>query len=247
MEFVYQSDIGQKRTKNEDSCGYFINQKGLALALVADGLGAYQAGEIASKNAVSHLGEKFEKTDFETTSQATVWLEKQTEIENQDLLLQASQNQDLTGMATTLVGALILPDEIIVANLGDSRCYLLRDNQITQLTEDHSFVNELVKRGEISKEEAKTHPNKNLIMRTLGVDEKAHLDIKFLEGQAQDILLLCTDGLTNMVDDQEISTILSSDTPLEAKAKELVRQANQAGGLDNITVLLCRLDKEVTA
>lgn len=244
MKIACQSDIGKVRTKNEDSVGYFINQAGVVFAIVADGLGAYQGGEVASEMAVFHLGKAFEQTAFSQSANAISWLEEQINLENQKILLTAQQNQNLTGMATTLVVALIFQDEIILANLGDSRGYLLRDDQFVQLTEDHSLVNELVKLGEISKEQARNHPQKNKITRTLGIYDNPRLDVKFFEAQANDIVLLCSDGLTNMLADEEITAILLQETTLKQKVNKLIAAANTAGGKDNITVLLCQLTKE---
>lgn len=244
MEIACRSDIGKVRQKNEDSVGYFKNQAGIVFAIVADGLGAYQGGEVASEMAVFHLGKAFEQTTFTKPANAVAWLEEQTNRENQQILITAQQDQKLAGMATTLVCALIFEDEIILANLGDSRGYLLRDDQFVQLTEDHSLVNELVKLGEISKEQARNHPQKNKITRTLGIYDNPRLDVKFFEAKADDVVLLCSDGLTNMLSDKEITTLLLQPSTLQYKVDALVQAANDAGGKDNITVLLCRLAKE---
>lgn len=166
-------------------------------------------------------------------------------VENQTILAKAHSYQDLNGMGTTLVCALIFPESFIMANIGDSRGYLLRQGKLRQLTEDHSFVNELLKRGEISPSEAQNHPQKNLITRSLGISKQTEIDEKTFLSQKGDLLLLCSDGLTNMVSDDELQTVLLQDNSLTEKCQTLITLANQAGGRDNITALLIILDGEV--
>jgi protein phosphatase len=148
-------------------------------------------------------------------------------------------------MGTTLVAVLISGRNYLVANIGDSRVYRLRHQQLQQLTEDHSLVNELVKQGELTEEAARHHPQKNIITRTLGVSQDVDADVTIYEFEPDDYLLLCTDGLTNMVDDQQLKTTLLADTTLDEKCQSLIEQANQAGGLDNITALILHRDREV--
>ena len=246
MEIVYRSDVGEARKNNEDSVGYFKNKAGVILALVADGLGGHQGGEVASEMAVSHLGYQFEQTDFYEADVGEVWLKKQVAKENETILAKASQYQDLRGMGTTLVCVLLFANEFILANIGDSRGYLLRDSQLLQLSVDHSLVNELVKQGKISPAEAKSHPHKNIITRTLGISEAAKLEINTYPSKAGDYLLLCSDGLTSMVNEEELQGVLETTKDLQAKCDELISLANEAGGLDNITLLIIHLDSEVS-
>ncbi|KRL83715.1 Stp1/IreP family PP2C-type Ser/Thr phosphatase [Ligilactobacillus apodemi] len=244
MQIVYTSDVGKVRKVNEDRVGAFENKRGHILALVADGLGGHLGGEVASDMAVSHLGYLFEETSLDNVTDASEWLKGQVVVENDSILQRADQYQDLAGMGTTLVCALLFTDKAMISNIGDSRAYRLRDGNFEQITEDHSYVNELVKRGEISKEEAKHHPHKNIITRTLGISKQAKVDSQVVSLQQGDIFLLCSDGLTNMVDDLKIQTILVDETTsLENKCSELVDQANLAGGSDNITVLLIKVDQ----
>ncbi|AUJ32376.1 MAG: Stp1/IreP family PP2C-type Ser/Thr phosphatase [Liquorilactobacillus nagelii] len=245
MEFSYKSDIGQVRERNEDYVGLFKNRAGIRFAVVADGLGGHRGGDVASEMAVSHLGYQFETTIFTDPHVGAKWLEEQVKQENQLILQRANQFSDLTGMGTTLVCALFFGKRAVLANIGDSRGYLLRDDKLFQLTEDHSLVNELVKRGQISSEEARHHPQKNIITRTLGVSDEAVLDQQLIELLPGDLLLLCTDGLTNMLEDQQLLETLLNSTTLSVKCENLIKQANEAGGKDNITVLAAAVQDEV--
>lgn len=245
MKIAYTSDVGQVRQVNEDRVATFKNKAGFSFAIVADGLGGHLGGEVASEMAVSHLGYLFEQTELSDATAAIKWLEDQVIVENNSILKRADQYQDLAGMGTTLVCAMIFADQIAISNIGDSRAYLLHAGEFEQITEDHSYVNELVKRGEISKEEAKHHPHKNIITRTLGVSKQAKIDSCILKLLPTDMYLLCSDGLTNMLDDEKIKQILElPELPLQAKAEKLVEQANLAGGSDNITVLIIWSDEE---
>jgi len=243
MQIAYTSDVGKERKINEDRVGVFKNKNQATFAIVADGLGGHLGGEVASEMAVSHLGYLFEQTTLNDPLAAITWLKAQVIVENTSILKRADQYHDLAGMGTTLVCALLFEDKYAIANIGDSRAYLWHAGSFEQLTEDHSYVNELVKRGEISKEEAKHHPHKNIITRTLGVSKQAQIDTKIYKKVADDILLLCSDGLTNMLDDKEIKMILESEQTLEKKCEQLIDQANLAGGTDNITALLIQIDK----
>lgn len=238
MEVAFRTAIGKQRADNQDYVDVFTNQAGQHLALVADGIGGHQGGDVASAMAVSHLGHDFELTAWTTTAAASQWLSQQITMENHSIIEKSNQFADLNGMGTTLVAAVYFTDEVVIASIGDSRAYLLRDGQLRQLTEDHSLVNELVKRGEISRQAARHHPQKNVITRSLGISNDANFDLNTYPLVLNDQLLLCTDGLTNMVDDQQIATVLESTQPLEAKCDQLIELANAAGGLDNISVLI---------
>ncbi|WP_143462030.1 Stp1/IreP family PP2C-type Ser/Thr phosphatase [Levilactobacillus enshiensis] len=238
MKVAYRTSIGKQRNDNEDYVDVFTNQVGQHLAIIADGIGGHQGGDVASAMAVSHLGHEFEETSLKTASAARKWMTTKITAENQSIIDKSNQFADLNGMGTTLVAALYFTDEVVIANIGDSRAYLYRDQQLRQLTEDHSLVNELVKRGEISRQAARHHPQKNVIIRSLGISNDARFDLNTYPLVAGDQLLLCTDGLTNMVDDHQIQEVLASDQTTQAKCDLLINLANAAGGLDNITVLI---------
>jgi len=238
MEVAYRTSIGKQRNDNEDYVDVFTNQAGKHLAIIADGIGGHQGGDVASAMAVSHLGHEFEQTTLTTPAAARQWIATEITAENQSIIDKSNQFADLNGMGTTLVAALYFTEEVVIANIGDSRAYLMRDNELRQLTEDHSLVNELVKRGEISRQAARHHPQKNVIIRSLGISDDARFDLNTYPLVLGDQLLLCTDGLTNMVDDQQIQAVLTSDQTPKEKCDQLIDMANAAGGLDNITVLL---------
>ena len=233
MEVAYRTAVGKQRADNQDYVDVFTNQAGQHLAIIADGIGA-------------HLGHDFELTEWATTTAARTWISQQITAENRSIIAKSNQFADLNGMGTTLVAAVYFTDEAVIANIGDSRAYLLRDGQFRQLTEDHSLVNELVKRGEISRQAARHHPQKNVIVRSLGISSDANFDLNTYPLVLNDQLLLCTDGLTNMVDDQHIQDVLVSKKTPQEKCDQLVALANAAGGLDNITVLIVVNDGRAT-
>ncbi|MCH5465024.1 Stp1/IreP family PP2C-type Ser/Thr phosphatase [Levilactobacillus tujiorum] len=247
MKVAYRTSIGKQRQDNEDYVDVFTNLAGQHLAIIADGIGGHQGGDVASAMAVSHLGHEFEQTSLTTPAAARTWITGEITAENQSIIDKSNQFADLNGMGTTLVAALYFTDEVVIASIGDSRAYLLRDGHFRQLTEDHSLVNELVKRGEISKQAARHHPQKNVIIRSLGISSDAHFDLNTYPLVIGDQLLLCTDGLTNMVTDEDIQRVLLSKRTVNEKCDRLVEMANAAGGLDNITVLIiANLDGEVS-
>lgn len=248
MKFAYRTNVGQRRPKNEDYVGIYQNAAGVRFAIVADGMGGHLGGDVASAMAVLHIGHDFEHTNFEKVEPIISWLVTELQKENQHILNKSKQYPDLSGMGTTFVAVIYFQNEFIIANIGDSRAYLMRHDVLTQLTEDHSLVNELVKQGALSPEDARHHPQKNVITRTLGVSAEATADVTVRCSEYGDYILLCTDGLTNMVTDAEIATILKDQQlSLAGKCERLIQMANTAGGLDNITALLLYEDREVAA
>lgn len=240
MESIFRTDTGKIRTLNEDSGGLFYNNDNL-LAIVADGMGGHQAGEIASSMAVSYLKEQWKKVEIELNPAKTEeWLVENVQNANKKLLEFAKTNPDCHGMGTTVVSVICTPNYVTLAHIGDSRIYLLNEDGFSLLTEDHSLVNELVKNGQISKEEAEHHPRKHVLLRALGTEEQVEIDIRSISWEPNDVVLLCSDGLTNKVDEKVIQKIISSDSPIHSKAEELISLANQAGGDDNITLILIK-------
>lgn len=247
MQIAYQSSTGKVRYKNEDAVGAFKNQTGLILALITDGIGGNNAGEVASQMVVTHMGAAFETTSISSLDKIETWFENQLAKENTAIIDESNTDTRLHGMGTTIVATLIDGKQSLIANIGDSRGYVYSNGQFTQITEDHSYVNELVKHGDITPDQAKTNPYKNIITKSLGINNDSAADFKPYTAQPGDQILLCTDGLTNMVDDADIEKILSMDEELQTKCDMLVSLANQNGGLDNITVLIAQYDSEVTA
>ena len=243
MEFAYRTDIGRRRPNNQDYVGIFKNQSEATLALVADGMGGHRGGDVASERAVSHLGYAFEKTDTAEIESIVRWLIFELQQENDVILQKAKQYTDLSGMGTTVVAVIISGTRFVVANIGDSRGYLYRNGHLVQITEDHSLVNELVKHGELTPEEAKRFPQRNVITRSLGVSSDVDADVTIYDMEYDDYLLLCSDGLTNMVDNEDIAAVLRQDMPIGSKAQELILKANAAGGPDNISALIIHQDR----
>lgn len=246
MQIAYKTAIGKRRADNEDSVGVFANQSGVQLAMIADGIGGNQGGDVASEMAVEHIGHSFETTHTQTIDQTKNWLQAQITSENQDIRDRSAQFDDLKGMGTTVVLAVISHETVLVGNIGDSRAYLLRDNVFSQVTEDHSLVNELVKRGELSKQAARVHPQKNVITRSLGIEKSVQIDLHYLELATGDTLMLCSDGLSDMLADDKIQAVLESTATPQEKCNQLVNMANDAGGLDNISVIIVDNQSEVT-
>ncbi|MCT6826061.1 Stp1/IreP family PP2C-type Ser/Thr phosphatase [Bombilactobacillus mellifer] len=249
MDVAYRTDIGRQRDNNEDYVQIYRNQQKVTFAVVADGMGGHLGGDIASDMVVTHFGEAFEKTDSADIHTIAHWAKQLLTLENKRVIQASQKKVELSNMGTTLVGAFVFPTKLLVVNVGDSRCYLYRHSQLRQLSFDHSLVNELLISGAITAQEAKHHPNKNIITQSLGVSEGVSPTFGFFDLQTQDQILLCSDGLTNMVDDDQIAQVLAESQTSEQKCDQLITAANAAGGQDNITVLLIDLqaDREDSA
>lgn len=239
MKSVFSTDRGQIRQQNEDNGGIFRNHNGQILAVVADGMGGHQAGDVASRMSTHLLQEKWEETtDIGTPDIAESWFTENVAAINEHLFRHAQQHSECSGMGTTLVAAICTNRFVTIIHIGDSRCYLLNEDGFKQLTEDHTLVNELVKTGEISKEAAEHHPRKNWILKALGTETTIEADVKTITFEHEDLLLLCSDGLTNELSEQQIKDVLSTEQELDEKACNLIRLANEQGGEDNITVAI---------
>lgn len=241
MQIAFKSDIGKNRSINQDYVNYFTNDAKQTLMIVCDGMGGHKAGDVASEMGVSHLGSSWKNTSFGNSEDLSRWFITNIQRVNELIFQKSLDFSDLDGMGTTLVGAAVIGRELVIANVGDSRAYVYRNYKLRQITEDHSLVNEFVKSGEITAEEAQHHPRKNILTRSVGVTKKVDIDIMAMPIIKGDVLLLCSDGLTNMMNDEEISQLLKEWLTLEEKTASLVEKANEAGGLDNITVLLADL------
>lgn len=239
MDIGVKSDIGNRRDMNQDS--YYLGSKeDIPLFIIADGMGGHKAGEVASEMAISIIKEKFlkEKENLEKKrTEIALLIKNAIEEANSKILQESIENKECRGMGTTITMAYILVDKLFIGHIGDSRAYLLRKNDFVQLTEDHSLVAQLVKNGSISKEEAQCHPQKNIITRAVGTDSNIEIDIIIKDIDKEDIILFCTDGLTNMVGDSKIKEILLTSENMQAACEDLVNIANENGGLDNITVM----------
>lgn len=240
---VFLTDRGRVRSHNEDNGGIFVNKDGTKLAVVCDGMGGHQAGEVASERAVSHIMEMWEETtNISSPEPAEIWLKTFILQTNQLLFEHANSHEECNGMGTTIVAAILGDSFVTLAHVGDSRIYLISEEGAKQLTEDHTFVNELVKTGQISKEDAEHHPRKNVILQALGTEKSVKIDIKTITYDDPGYILLCSDGLSDKVNDREIVQVMNNGSQaLSAKAEELIRRANHYGGEDNITVAILEL------
>lgn len=239
MITVFKTDRGRIRQHNEDNGGVFINQDAHLLAIVADGMGGHRAGDVASSMTIQLFEELWSQTSkMETAQEAEQWLQTHVQMVNNKLFAHSQEHVECEGMGTTLVAVIVTPLFSTIAHIGDSRCYMLNENGFQQLTEDHSLVNELVRSGQISREDAEHHPRKNVLLRALGTEQEVKMDIRTIMFEEGDLLLLCSDGLSNKVPATELARILEAPISIDEKASELVDQANQAGGEDNITLVI---------
>ena len=231
VEQAGRTDVGRQRSANEDSL--FVNPPMFA---VADGMGGAKAGEVASAVAVEAVEGATESGESTETELANIVRQANRRI--YDL---AVADESRRGMGTTLTLAKVHGDEVSLAHVGDSRAYLLRGGELEQLTRDHSLVAELERSGQITPEAAEHHPQRSIITRALGPEPDVQVDTYTLAGRAGDTFLICSDGLTSMISDEELAAILRSATTLDEAAESLVLAANQSGGKDNITVVMFRL------
>ena len=236
MEYSYLTDPGKIRDHNEDSVTIVKNKSGEILMAVADGMGGHKGGEIASSIAIGSIGKRFmaissvgNKEDAinfikEIVSEANIFLYKYT-----------TENPESMGMGTTIVLALLTKEFLLFGNIGDSSGFVFKDGKMYKITSDHTLVNLLVKSGELTPEEAKDHPRKNVLMRALGANMNVEMDIFDVETDVEGILL-CSDGLTNMLDTEQIEKVIDSDLSIDEKLQKLIMKCNNRGGTDNISV-----------
>lgn len=245
MRTAFQSNIGRQRSQNQDRVAKFTSEQGPQLAVVADGIGGNQRGDLAAEIAIKSLGRDFMSDAPSDENEASSWLSVQVQSINNQVLKKSKEKSSYRGMGTTLVAAVFFEESVVVANIGDSRGYIMHGDMLTQITIDHSLVNELVKNGDLTEQEAARSPQKNIITRAIGISPSANADVnRFPFNKNGDQLLLCTDGLTNLVNKTQISQVLSSNKKLTKKCNQLIKMANKAGGPDNITVLISQQDQE---
>ena len=231
------TDVGQKRTVNQDFV--FTSETPVGnlpnLFVVADGMGGHNAGDYASSHAVGIVVEEIrEDADFNPVKV----IRHAIESANTEIITQAQKDEKLRGMGTTMVAATIVGHYAYVANVGDSRLYVAGE-QIQQITKDHSLVQEMVRMGELNAEEARNHPDKNIITRALGAERTVDVDFFDLKLEPGNVVLMCSDGLSNMVEDDRIGEIISdTDRDLQERGQALISEANRNGGKDNIAIVL---------
>ncbi|TLS37319.1 Stp1/IreP family PP2C-type Ser/Thr phosphatase [Pseudalkalibacillus caeni] len=239
MQIVTKSNTGRVRPHNEDSADASKSLRGDYLVIVADGMGGHRAGDVASSMAVSYLKEKW-KTIEEAflPSTAEEWLVDTFKSANLEIFNYAQEHSECAGMGTTLVAAIVADSFVTLAHVGDSRAYIGNKSSFSQKTNDHSLVSELVRTGQITEDEAEGHPRKHVLLRALGTEGDIKVDVQTIGWETGGFALLCSDGLTNKVNDNTLEKVLRSEKSLEEQAQELIDLANEAGGEDNITVAL---------
>ncbi|MDO4679832.1 MAG: Stp1/IreP family PP2C-type Ser/Thr phosphatase [Aerococcus sp.] len=242
MEIAQLTDVGERRHSNQDQAGVFYNQDDEPILLLCDGMGGHNAGDVASEMALYQVGVAWEKTTHRPLADVKSWLNTTIKATNQRVLEQSMKYQDLSGMGTTLVCFVPQGKTGMVAHVGDSRLYQCHEDEMIQLTKDHSYVQELVDSDMITQEQARNHPQKNIVTQSIGVTEEVNVSFSTVDITPGDLYILCSDGLSDMLEDDEILGVLENTADLNMAVQELVDRANQAGGFDNITVLLMRAE-----
>jgi serine/threonine protein phosphatase PrpC len=231
--YTWKTDTGRQRRDNEDSA--FARAP---LFVVADGMGGAQAGEVASQLAVEAFED--ELSGDGSTEQR---LARRAQDANRRIYEISSTEHERAGMGTTLTAVYVDESNLAVAHVGDSRAYLFRDGELGRMTQDHTLVDALIRAGKLTEEQAAEHPQRSVITRALGVDPEVEVDTWSYPARAGDVVLLCSDGLTSMISEEQIARILADETDLDRAAERLIADANEAGGRDNITVILFRLEE----
>ena len=242
MNYGYLTDPGKVRDHNEDSVIIVKDMNNEVLLAVADGMGGHRNGEVASSIAISHIGKRFADISSVGTKEDAINFIKEIVSEANVLIYKhTSSHPESVGMGTTIVLAILTNNFLLFGNIGDSSGYVIKNDKIHKVTTDHTLVNLLVKSGELTKEEAKEHPRKNVLMKALGATNTVEMDVISIDEEV-DGILLCSDGLTNMLTDEQITKVLNENIPIDEKLKKLVIKCNNRGGTDNISVAF--LDKE---
>lgn len=236
MEYYYLTDKGKVRDHNEDSVVIVENFNKEILLAVADGMGGHNAGEIASSIAITHLGKRFkEVASIGDKEDAIRWLQETVSEINILIYKYTEEHPESTGMGTTLVTALLTKNFLLIGNIGDSSGFVLKNKKLHKITTDHTLVNLLVKSGELTEEEAKDHPKKNVLMKALGAISNVEMDIFDVEKDV-DGIFLCSDGVTNMLEPDIIEKVLNDKHSVEEKVNKVIFKCNNRGGNDNISV-----------
>ena len=236
MKTFYLTDSGKVRSHNEDSVIITKNQAGDYLMAVADGMGGHSAGEIASSITITHLSKCFnEQFCNMEKSGAVEWLRSMATEINDLIFSYADDHPESKGMGTTLVCAIITKDYVLIGNIGDSSGFVIKDEKLHKVTYDHTLVNLLLRAGELTEEEAKDHPKKNVLMKALGANNPIDIDIFDCDLDIKSVLL-CSDGLTSMLEEEQIEKVVLSELEIEDKVIKLIRKSNNRGGNDNISI-----------
>lgn len=236
MQTFYFTDPGKVRSHNEDSVTILNKDNTEFVLAIADGMGGHKAGEIASSIAIEHIRKSFHELDtLGTKEDAIEWLRKIVKEINKQIFKYANENPESKGLGTTLVIAVKTNDYILYGNIGDSSGYVIKNNILHKVTKDHTYVGMLITNGHLTEESAKNHPGKNLLTRALGANDPIEIDIFDIDTSVKG-LFLCSDGLTNLLTDEQIEKILNSNLSIEEAVVKLIRKANSRGGTDNISI-----------
>lgn len=237
-QMCYKTEVGKVRPHNEDAVTIYQNPF-CTIMVVADGMGGHEAGEVASEMVINVVEQHFNDTlSFDHSEDLRKWIKLILQQTNQEILQYIEEQHISHGMGTTVIVTVITKSFIAFAHAGDSRAYVLAHQGLRQITKDHTFVRKLVDEGKLSEQEAKTHPHRNIIMNALGVNKDLKFDYVVLENYDLKAILLCTDGLTSLVEDDEIEEVLKRQIKTEEKVDILIQMANENGGTDNISVAL---------
>ena len=248
MKFTVESDIGRKRMVNEDRVAFIEHPDRFKLAILADGMGGHNAGDVASEMAIEEMKSYFlnaSVTQLETGETRKQWMLETIQSVNEKIYAHSVNNESCKGMGTTLIAMLIDGHDCLIGHIGDSRVYYFTSDAVSLITRDHSYVNFLVEYGEISEEEAANHPQKNFIVKSLGTESTIEPDFYELELEPASNVLICSDGLSNKLTTAEMAAILTLPLSIDEKGKKLIQLANDSGGEDNISVILLSNDEEV--
>jgi len=247
-----ETNVGMKRNHNEDSFAVLEDDH---LYIVADGMGGHASGEVASKMAIDTLREFFKATSADPEATWPYKMDKSRGYEENRLITgvklanlrifeAAQKDPKLRGMGTTIVAILVVDDGVLIGHVGDSRVYRVRDSKLEQLTEDHSLLNDYIKMKRLTEEEIANFPHKNVIVRALGMKESVQVDIVAEQPKIGDCYVLCSDGLSGMIRDDQIAHIVSTERDLDRAVERLIDAANDEGGVDNISVVLARVEPQ---
>lgn len=241
LRYGFRTDRGLKRQLNEDHCNVLVGYSGVPPCFViADGMGGHKCGDVASKQAVDSVCKHLLIADWET-SEISELLKNIIIDVNKELYQYSMLDESTQGMGTTLIITALKNNKLYIGHVGDSRVYLIRDNSIQKMTSDHSFIEELIKNGTITKDEAINHPKRNVITRAVGYEHDLQVDTYEIDVLENDEILVCTDGLTNMLSEEEILEIIINAENPQVACDTLIENANNKGGEDNITVIVGKI------
>ena len=238
MKAVSIYETGCVRKNNED---YYLIVPEVDLYAVADGMGGHKAGELAARLAIQELEKRSASLPDISINQVHDWMRESLGEANRQVYEESCRSLEAEGMGTTLTALVIKGTKAVIGHIGDSRVYLWRDNTLAQLSEDHSMVNELIRLGQLSEEDARHHPHKNVLSRALGVEKEIAIDCFQFEIQPQDVFMLCTDGFSNMIEEEEMVAEFSASKTWEQRLEHLKHKVLERGAPDNFTVICCVL------